>query len=294
MPTLYVAATPIGNLSDVSPRLLETLQSVSLIAAEDTRVTGNLLRFFEIKKPMTSLHRHNEKTKTEYIVSRMQSEQIDVALVTDAGTPAISDPGHLLVALAHRNKIQVMAVAGPSAVAAALSVSGFDASEFAFYGFSPRENKDLVTKLRLTANGPKVAVFYESPHRVIGFIETVADVFPKCEVCLCRELTKLHEQTIRGNIGEALNMLRANPMVEKGEYCVVLNLSSCDIPEPVADKVSVEARILELLLQDVPMSEALETLRQSGIRRNEVKRAAIHARLWLDRMAADKNDNSDD
>ena len=286
MPTLYVAATPIGNLSDASPRLLETLQSVSLIAAEDTRVTGNLLRHFGIEKPMTSLHRHNENAKAEHIVSRMQSEQIDVALVTDAGTHAISDPGHVLVALAHQKGMRVVAIAGPSAVAAALSVCGFHASEFAFYGFLSRGKKDLAEKLRAVAAGPKVAVFYESPHRVIAFLETASEVFPHCDACVCKELTKLHEQIFRGNILEAHSALRAFPMAEKGEYCIVLQLNACDTPQTDPCDISTEARLLEQLIKDVPMREALEALHQNGVRKNDTKRAAIRVRQWLEQNSA--------
>lgn len=135
MPKLYVVATPIGNLSDLSPRALETLQSVSLIAAEDTRVTGNLLRKFGVEKPMISCHRHNEADRLEGILSRMLEENIDVALTTDAGTPAVSDPGDLLVHEAARAGIEVIPIPGCCAVAAALSACGFSSREFAFYGF---------------------------------------------------------------------------------------------------------------------------------------------------------------
>ena len=285
VPTLYVAATPIGNLSDASPRLLQTLQNVSLIAAEDTRVTVNLLRHFGIEKPLTSLHRYNEKAEAEHIVARMLDEGIDVALVTDAGTPAISDPGFLLVALAHQNDLRVVAIAGPSAVAAALSLSGFDASEFGFYGFLPRGKKDRAAKMRSLTAGPKVAVFYESPHRVIEWFETAAEVFPECVACVCREMTKLHEQTIRGTTVETLAALRANPMAEKGEHCIVLNLH--DYHSPVQETVvSTEARLLELLIEDHPMRDALDLLHKSGVRKNDAKRAAIRVRQWLTKVHA--------
>lgn len=288
MPTLYVAATPIGNLSDASPRLLDTLRNVSLIAAEDTRVTGNLLRHFGIEKPLTSLHRHNENAKAESIVRRMLDAGIDVALVTDAGTPAISDPGHFLVALAHESGIPVLAVAGPSAIAAAVSVSGFHAASFAFYGFFPREKSDLKAKLQSIASGPPIAVFYESPHRVVAFMEMVANLFPECCACVCCDLTKLYEKTIRGNALEVLCSLRDNPKVEKGEYCVVLDLSACPAPVPKQKEPSVEAQLLELLFGDVSMRDALRVLSQSGIRKNEAKRASIRVRQWLDTIADKK------
>lgn len=282
MPVLYVAATPIGNLNDASKRLLETLSNVSLIAAEDTRVTGNLLRHFGITNALTSLHRHNEGAKAQSIVERMIREQIDVALVSDAGTPGISDPGVILVDLAHQNGIPVMAIAGPSAMASALSVSGFDASSFAFYGFFPREKGDLKKKLRAIAAGPQVAVFHESPHRVVAFMACVAEVFPSAQACVCCDLTKLYEKTIRGGAQEVLQALQNNPKVEKGEYCIVLKLDPNDVsPEPERINRSAETRLLELLFNQVPMREALEKLPQDGFRKNEIKRAAIHVRHWL-------------
>lgn len=281
MPTLYVAATPIGNLSDASPRLLDTLRSVSLIAAEDTRVTGNLLRHFDIKKPMTSLHRHNEAEKAEGIVQRMLDEAIDVALVTDAGTPAISDPGTFLVDVAHRYGICIIAIAGPSAMAAALSVSGFDAKVFAFYGFLPREKSDLSKKLLSIAVGPPVAVIYESPHRVIAFMETVVDVLPGCRACACCDLTKRFEKTIRGSAEEVLSLLQSNPKADKGEYCIVLDFSAVALPSEVKITISVEGQLLSLLYQGVKMQDAIDMLCIHGIRRNEAKRTAIQVRAWL-------------
>ena len=143
MSALYVVATPIGNLGDMSPRAVETLRSVDLIAAEDTRVTMKLLNHFDIHTPLVSCHRHNEENMGPKICERMLREELDCALVTDAGTPAVSDPGTYLVKACAENGIPVYAVAGPSAMAAALSVSGFDLREFTFFGFLPRERKDL-------------------------------------------------------------------------------------------------------------------------------------------------------
>ena len=147
MPTLYVVATPIGNLSDISPRVRETLSQVDLVAAEDTRVAMKLLNALNLSKPTISCHRHNEQQKAVPIIERMLSENIDVALTCDAGTPAISDPGHVIVAAAWEAGIQVIPISGPSATVTALSASGFDAREFAFFGFLPREKKFLREKL---------------------------------------------------------------------------------------------------------------------------------------------------
>ncbi len=175
MARLLVVATPIGNLSDLTPRMREALESADLIAAEDTRVTMKLLNRMEIKKPMVSCHRHNEDIRAPQLVARMLAEDLTVALTCDAGTPAVSDPGHLLVRAAWEAGIPVTPVCGPSAVTTALSAAGFDAREFVFYGFLPREKKALGEKLDdVRASGVPVAVFYESPHRVVALVESIA------------------------------------------------------------------------------------------------------------------------
>lgn len=288
MATLYVVATPIGNLSDASPRMLETLASVALIAAEDTRVTGNLLRHFGIARPMTSVHRHNEAGKASGIVERMLAEDMDVALVTDAGTPGISDPGHLLVREAAAAGIEVVAIAGPTALAAALSVSGFDAREFAFYGFLPRERGDLARKLLAIAQETRVAVLHESPHRVVALIEAVVQTLPGCRVCACCDLTKRFEKTVRGEAEEVLGQLRENPNVQKGEYCVVLDLHDVSLPDPQGDAIPVgpEARLFERLLTGQTLQEAVDAVVAQGIRKNDAKRAALRVKAFL-RAAGD-------
>ncbi len=282
MPILYVAATPIGNLSDASPRLLKTLGEVSLIAAEDTRVTGNLLRHFGISTPMTSLHRHNEAEKAESIVERMMAEGINVALVSDAGTPAISDPGFVLVQKAIREGIEVLAIAGPSAVAAAISVSGMDTREFAFYGFLPRTRGDLRNKLLEIARGPSVAVIHESPHRIIALMEAVAAVLPGCEASVSCDLTKLHEKTIWGSVEAVVTALHSNPKTEKGEYCVVLNISAVTIPKEVeSTNVSLAARLVEAMMAGVEVQEAIADAVANGARKNEAKRAVLDIQKWI-------------
>ena len=180
MPKLYVVATPIGNLSDLTPRMRQALEEADLIAAEDTRVTMKLLNQFDLKKPMISCHRHNEEGKAPLIVDRMLEEDLTVALTCDAGTPGISDPGHLLVRACWEAGIPVEPVCGPSAVVTALSASGFDAREFAFYGFLPRERKALSDKLKaIHQAGIPVFVLYESPHRVVELVAALAGLWPR-------------------------------------------------------------------------------------------------------------------
>ena len=205
MSKLYVVATPIGNLNDLTPRMREALEKADLIAAEDTRVTMKLLNQFDLKKPMTSCHRHNEESKAPQLVEKMLSEDLNVALTCDAGTPGISDPGHLLVRACWAAGIPVEPVCGPSAVVTALSASGFDAREFAFYGFLPREKKALSIKLdAIRRAGVPVVVLYESPHRIVELVAALAEKWPECLLCVCSDLTKKFERIYRGGAAEVL------------------------------------------------------------------------------------------
>lgn len=292
MPKLYVVATPIGNLSDLSPRALETLQSVSLIAAEDTRVTGNLLRKFGVEKPMISCHRHNEADRLEGIISRMLEENIDVALTTDAGTPAVSDPGDLLVHEAARAGIEVIPIPGCCAVAAALSACGFSSREFAFYGFLPREKGDLRKKLENISRGIPVCVAYESPHRVTDLIAVLAERFADCEVCCCCDLTKLHEKIYRGSDAQVLEQLKANPKAEKGEYCLVFDFSRAQSAQEPQEKPaapqSAEGYILTRMYEGASPQEAVAELIAQGAKKNEVKRAAIAVKAWISQLTQEE------
>ena len=277
MPTLYVVATPIGNLNDMTPRAVETLRSVALIAAEDTRVTMKLLNRFEISTPLTSCHQHNEETKGAWLADKMLAEGIDVAVTTDAGTPCISDPGYGLVKACVERGIEVIPIPGCCASVSAMSVSGFDTREFAFYGFLPREKKDLKEKLLSMAKGVAVAAVHESPYRVTELVEVIADLLPDtCISCSC-DLTKLHEKTIRGTAGEVLEMLRANPKTEKGEYCLILDFHGVKLPEEKAPaaEISLEARLVEQMLEGLDLRDAQSELVLQGAKKNAVKQAAL-------------------
>lgn len=277
--TLYVVATPIGNLSEMSPRAVDTLKAVALIAAEDTRVTMKLCAHFDIHTPMTSCHRHNERMKAQSIVERMLGEGIDVALVTDAGTPAISDPGTALVRIAAESGISVIAVAGPSAMAAALSVSGFDLPSFTFFGFLPREKKALCEKLVDIARKSEGAVLNESPYRVIDLMRAVAQTLPGAMVSASCDLTKLHEKTLRGTPETVLAALEANEKSEKGEYCIVLDLRAVALPEPPkAVDASLEARLFDHLIRGVPLRDAQRALIDAGEKKNAVYAAALRVK----------------
>ena len=299
MPRLFVVATPIGNLSDMSPRALEVLRSADLIAAEDTRVTRALLNHFGIDTPTVSNHQHNEAHRASPLVERMLEEDLTVAVVTDAGTPCISDPGSVLVREAAAAGIEVLAVPGPTAMASALSVSGFDTREFAFYGFLPRGGKELREKLlAMRRSGVPVAVVHESPHRVIDLVEEIARTLPGCRVSASCDLTKLYEKTIRGDAQDVLAMLRANEKAEKGEYCLVLDMSGvADAAQEPISQASLEAQLFEELLCGSDLRAAGERLMERGAKRNEVYRARTNVQRFLEDMieqATGKEDEDDE
>ncbi len=277
MPKLYVVATPIGNLNDLTERMRLAFEQADLIAAEDTRVTMKLLNHWDIKKPMISCHRHNEDGKAPQIVERMLAEDLTVALACDAGTPGISDPGHLLVRAAAEAGIPVEPVCGPSATVTALSAAGFDAREFAFYGFLPREKKFLREKLTsILKTGIPVAVIYESPHRVCDLVAQMAEVWPRSRLCVCSDLSKKFERFYRGGAQEVLSQLQGNPSVEKGEYCIVADLTDVPVPEQVASVPDATVCILSAILnRDMGIAEAAQAALDAGCPRNEVYRAKL-------------------
>ena len=283
MSTLYVVATPIGNLGDMSPRAVETLKSVALIAAEDTRVTRKLTTHFGIETPLISCHQHNERGRGAEIVDRMLAENIDVAVVTDAGTPAISDPGTEIVRRAAEAGIPVVAVAGPTAMAAAVSVSGFDLPSFTFYGFLPRQAGELREKLLDIGRKSEGAVFHESPHRVKALVKAIGDTLPGARLSVSCDLTKLHELTLRGAPEEILSALEGNEKSEKGEYCLVADLRGVQLPEEApAPQASLEARLFERLLDGESLRSATEALAAQGEKKNAVKAAALRIKQFLD------------
>ncbi len=278
---LYVVATPIGNLSDFSPRALETLKTVDLIAAEDTRVTMKLLSAFDVHTKLTSYHMHNEKEKAQFLVDKILNENMHIALVTDAGTPAISDPGTYLVKLCAENNIPCIPIPGPTAMASAVSVSGFDFTEFTFYGFLPREKKALREKLA-SMKGTSGAVIHESPYRIIDLMEEVQNVLPNALVSASCDLTKLHELTIRGTPQQVLDMLKANEKSNKGEYCVVLDVRNEKKPQEVKVNASLEARIFEKTLSGLSLKESVKALQEEGENKNALYRASLRVKQHLE------------
>ena len=215
--SLYVVSTPIGNLDDMTLRAVNTLKAVGLIAAEDTRRTGLLLRHFGIATPTTSLHAHNETEKLPTLLHKL-SNGIDIALVSDAGTPLVADPGQRLIDGAIRQGIRVIPIPGTSAVMAALAASGFPADEFVFAGFAPSRSKDRKQWLQRLSTEPRTVVMFEAPHRIRKTLCEMADILAERPIVITRELTKLHEEVIRTNASRAPEL----NVTERGEFTIVL------------------------------------------------------------------------
>ena len=218
--TLYIVSTPIGNLEDITLRAVRILKEVDLIAAEDTRHTGLLLRHFGIQKPLTSYFEGNELKKKEWILSRLnQGDRI--ALVSDAGTPGISDPGFRLIQVAIENLIPIVPIPGPSAVITALSVSGLPTDAFLFKGFLPHKSKKRKDLLKQLEETKETLIFYESPHRLNETLKDILDILGDREIVLTRELTKIYEEILRGKVSEIQHQLAEKKI--KGEITLVIS-----------------------------------------------------------------------
>ncbi|HEY2675610.1 MAG TPA: 16S rRNA (cytidine(1402)-2'-O)-methyltransferase [Steroidobacteraceae bacterium] len=274
--TLFVVATPIGNLGDLSTRARDTLQSCGLIAAEDTRHTGILLKHFGIKTPQVSLHDHNERLRATEIIELLRSGK-SVALVSDAGTPAISDPGFELVRAAASAGIQVSAIPGPCAAIAALSIGAQPTDRFCFEGFLPARGAARRARLDSLRLEPRTLVFYESPHRVRETLEDCAEVFGEGRAAtVVRETTKLHETTYRGSLKELSDIAKTDADFNRGE--IVLLIAGAE--PPAATETEEQAaldKVLAALLAELPLKQAARLAAQiTGARGNETYKRALH------------------
>jgi len=218
--TLYIVATPIGNLQDITIRAIRMLKEVSLIAAEDTRHTRNLLSKHEIHTPLTSYHDHNKEEKAPVLVAHLL-EGKNIALVSDAGTPCISDPGYFLVNLAIDQKVPVVSIPGPTAAIAALSISGMPSDKFVFEGFLPSKHGVRLKLLHELTKERRTIIFYESPHKIVKAIVDMLEVFGNRRAVITRELTKFHEEIIRGTLSEILQHLQQG--LVKGEFTIIVH-----------------------------------------------------------------------
>ncbi|MBM4260107.1 MAG: 16S rRNA (cytidine(1402)-2'-O)-methyltransferase [Deltaproteobacteria bacterium] len=268
--TLYIVATPIGNLEDVTLRALRILKEVNLIAAEDTRHTQTLLRHYDIRTPLVSYHEHNERAKAQELVADLLAGK-NVALVSDAGTPAVSDPGYRLVVAAVAAKVNVVPIPGASASVLALSASGLPTDRFAFEGFLPaktRERRSLLQALRVES---RTLLFYEAPHRLADSLRDLQEILGDREIVIARELTKLHEEFLRGRVSEVLAALGDQAI--RGEITLVVRGAS--EPGDISKEI-IQAEIAKLKADGVRVKEIAEIIGEKyGLAKREVYRLAL-------------------
>ena len=266
MPALYIVATPIGNLEDISLRALRILREVKLIAAEDTRKTKRLLVTYDIKTPMTSYHEHNKQTKLDYILNRL--EDGDVALVSEAGTPGMSDPGYELIVAASQRGIPVVPIPGASAIITALTASGLPTDRFTYIGFLPPKAAARRRALQSSADDHGTLVILESPHRLPASLNDMLLILGDRKIAVCRELTKLHEEIFRGTISQAIKQFAA----PRGEFTLVIEgKGEKDKPQLTED---IEQWLHYLYLSGTTAKQAIASVAEAtGLSRKELYRA---------------------
>lgn len=269
---LYLCATPIGNLGDITYRCVETLKSVDLIAAEDTRHTLGLLNHLNIEKPMTSYFEHNRKEKGEFLIEEMKSGK-NIALVSDAGTPAISDPGEDLVKLCAENGIDVVPIPGAVAAINALITSSLSTGRFAFEGFltvNKRGRNEMLEKLK---NEERTMIFYEAPHKLLSTLKDMHTAFGDRKIALCRELTKIHEQILRTTFSQAIELYELNP--PRGEFVLVVEGKSKEEikeeQEAIWQKLSIAEHVEMYLSRGIDEKEALKAVaKDRGVSKRDI------------------------
>jgi len=270
--TLYLIATPIGNLEDLSPRALSTLAAVDVIAAEDTRVSVKLLNHFGIKKPLVSYHQHNQASAGPALLRRLLAGE-SCALVTDAGMPAISDPGEGLVRLCAENGVEVVPIPGCCALICALAASGLPTGRFTFEGFLTTNKKNRREHLLSLAAERRTMIFYEAPHKLTATLRDMLEVFGDRPIALCRELTKLHEETLRTTLSEALTRYTETP--PRGEFVLVLAGAEPAEEQPMTLEEGVDL-VLRRREEGLSMKEAVRAVAaDTGLNRNELYAAAL-------------------
>ena len=269
MPSLYVVATPIGNLEDITLRALRILREVKLIAAEDTRQTRKLLAAYDIKTPMTSYHEHNKLTKLDYILNFLQ--QADVALVSDAGMPGIADPGYELIAAASKQNVPIVPIPGPSVIITALVVSGLPTDKFVCFGFMPHKAGGRQCILKSLTEETGTIVILESPHRLVATLNDILNILGDRRIAVCRELTKLHEEVFKGTVSQAIQYFTQ----PRGEFTLVIaGKKETDQPQLTSD---TRQELCRLRRAGKPAREAIsQVAAATGLSRKELYRA------WLE------------
>ncbi|RKZ47950.1 MAG: 16S rRNA (cytidine(1402)-2'-O)-methyltransferase [Candidatus Parabeggiatoa sp. nov. 2] len=266
--TLYVVATPIGNLQDFSPRAQSVLRQVNLIAAEDTRHSRHLLNHFSITTPLQSLHEHNERQIAHNLLQRLHNDD-NIALISDAGTPLISDPGYYLIQTALAEQITVVPIPGPSALISALSVAGFPADRFVFEGFLPAKAAARRQRLEILVEESRTLVFYEAPHRLVDCVNDMAQIFGEArQAVLVKELTKVFETVYRDTLSGIVNWLMARAERQKGEFVLVVQ----GAPKPDNNALNPEAeRVFQLLRKDLSLKLAAKLASEiTGVSKNRL------------------------
>ncbi len=271
---LYLVATPIGNLSDLSFRALEILKTCDLIAAEDTRVTAKLCAHYGIRTPVIAYHEHNKRAAGETILTKLAAGET-IALVTDAGTPAVSDPGEDLVKACIERGIGVIPIPGACAAISALIVSGFDTARFTFEGFLPQKKKDLEERLFRLSRETRTAILYEAPHRLCDTLFLLANAVPDRRMALCRELTKLNEEVLRGTVRELYERMKNTPV--RGEF--VLVLEGAAPAQTDFSAMSVEEHFESYLKQGYSKKDAVRLVAADRkVPKNEIYMQFLHAK----------------
>lgn len=263
---LYLVATPIGNLEDMTLRAVRILKEVDLIAAEDTRNTLKLLNHFEIKKPLISYHRHNEEIKVDNLIEKLKNGE-NIAVVSDAGTPGISDPGEVIVKEAIKNNIEVIPIPGACAAINALIASGLDTKEFVFIGFLPLNKKLRKEKLKEIENETKTCIIYEAPHKLKNTLEDLKDILQNRKVVLAREITKIHEEFIRESINEIIS--KAEGL--KGEMIILIEGSELKEQEVELNELSLREHFEFYKKQGLDKKEIIKKIaKDRGVSKNEI------------------------
>lgn len=276
MGKLYVTATPIGNLEDITKRALDVLKNCDLIAAEDTRHTLKLLNYYGIKNKLVSYHKFNEKERIDFLIECLTQKDMNVALVSDAGTPCISDPGYEIVRAARLNGIEVISVCGPSALTAAISISGLPADKFTFYGFLPKKESERMTVINeIKSKKINTFILYESPKRIVELAQLLEKEFPSAYACFCCDLTKFYEKSIYGPIQGIAQKIKSDPKAELGEYTIVVYTSYPE--ERKNENLSLEALIVdEMVKNKCSIKDAVSAVsKKYNIPKREVYSASV-------------------
>lgn len=282
MGNLYVVATPIGNLSDMTERAIKTLKEVDYILCEDTRTSLKLLNHFDIKNKLVSHHKFNEQDRVNAVLKNLK-EGKNIAIISDAGTPCISDPGEYLVKKARENNIKVIGIGGISASITALSISGLDTKNFTFYGFFPRETKEQ-TKLieEINKSNIRTYIFYESPKRIIKTIEKLSKEFPTSKISILKELTKIHEKNYYGNIKEVLELLKQDDKITAGEYTFILEKEFKK--EKKEQEQTIESQLINIMIKNnITLKEAVDSLNKENkkLSKKEIYNASLNLKNIL-------------